>query len=122
MTIQEVIERVDELCPNQYSEEQKTRWLRDFDKKTYIENAGQTCGRCASLRASYESDGTDDLWIPEPYADSIYCNWLMARIAEANAETARYNMYATLHDDAMHAFLAHLAATTSAPSVGRWRF
>ena len=27
MTIQDVIERVDELAPNQYTEEQKKRWL-----------------------------------------------------------------------------------------------
>lgn len=123
MTIQDVIERVDELCPNQYSEEQKTRWLRDFDRKTWNENARNRCGGCVSLRESYTDYGqTDELWIPEPYADDIYGNFLMARIAEANAETVKYNAYATLLEDAMHSFLAHMAATTSAPSVGRWRF
>lgn len=122
MTIQEIIERVDDLCPNQYSEEQKTRWLRDYDRKTWNENANVR-GCCASLRASYEDyEQTDELWIPDPYGDSIYGNFLMARIAEANAETAKYNMYATLHDDAMRSFLAHLASISSASPFRGWRF
>ena len=37
MTIGDVINRVDELAPNQYSEEQKIRWLTGLDGKIFEE-------------------------------------------------------------------------------------
>ena len=37
MTGQEIIERTDELCPNDYSEEQKLHWLSSLDGQIFHE-------------------------------------------------------------------------------------
>lgn len=117
MTIQECINRVDSVKPNQYSIEDKVRWLSYLDGSiqkeifdryeqppeeketkiiiTYVdETAGDTTEEPTEETkefTGYSPDRlTDELLVPFPY-DELYVAYLKAKIDEENGETARYN-------------------------------
>lgn len=123
MTILNVINRADELAPNQYTAEQKAAWLSDFDGKVY-EEVFQTHegGEEAVYPAGGYDETTAELLIPEPYAADIYVNYLLSRIAEANAEIPKYNLYATLMNTAYEQFGVWYHRTHMPKGKGRWRF
>lgn len=123
MTIQEVIERVDELAPNQYSEEQKMHWLSDFDAKVFHEvflTHERGCGVMCPFD-TYE-DAEKDLLIPAPYASDVYCYYLLSRIAESNAEIQKYNLYSTLFNEAYKTFSDWYNRNRMPRAEGGWKY
>lgn len=94
----EIIQRVDELEPNQYNIGQKLSWLAQLDGQIFRE-----------LTAAYEpqavepgeySGGEETLLVPPPYAEGVYCRYLQAMMAAGNFETAKYNQQIAMYDSA----------------------
>ena len=85
----DIIERVDNMEPNDYSPEQKLHWLSTLDGKIWREiirtheGANAWCG-------PYRT-GAEELIVGMPYGEDIYYYYLQAMIAAENSETQRYN-------------------------------
>ena len=85
LTAQEVVEQVDLLCPNQYTQEQKLGWLGELE--------GQICldvhlMREEQLEQVWQSwPGT--LLVGWPHSD-LYTHWLLAKLHQANGELELY--------------------------------
>ena len=123
MTVQDVIARVDELAPNQYSDEQKTRWLSDLDGRIVHEVLMTHEPQWGVMRYFEEyTDAESDLLLDGPYASDVYENYLLSRIAERNAEIQKYNLYATLFNEAYQSYV-NWYNRTHMPKQGKgWRF
>ena len=89
MTIDEVIERVDERKPNAFSGRDKAEWLSALDGRIAANVFLWPPAEFGALRYTYPDDGGRVLLIDPPH-DDIYVYWLMAKIDEANGE---YNKY-----------------------------
>lgn len=120
MTINDVIAYVDELSPNQYTGIQKTAWLSNLDGKIFREVILTHEHACPDLFAAYD-DSEDKLLIGEPYAQDIYTNYLMAKIAEANAEIPKYNLYSTLYNTEYSQWVSWYHRTHRPLPSGPWR-
>lgn len=122
MTIQDVIAKVDELMPNQYSTEQKVAWLSTLDGKIFHEIVLTHWG---SGLVFYPVDGYKDdyadLIIKQPYADDVYTYYLQSRIAAENNEIAKYNMYSTLFNEAYTDWVNFYNRMFQPIQRGRWR-
>lgn len=101
MTINEIIELVDHLKPNQFESDIKIRWLSTLDRKAYME-VMQTHEHCHIRHfKGYTNDDVDtELLIPEPFADDIYTAYLMAQIDRENGEMNKYNQSITRYNSA----------------------
>lgn len=122
MTIQEAIARVDELMPNQYSTEQKVRWLSTLDGKIWHEVI-QTHAGCAFAYYPFGGYETDDeeLIVKPPYADDVYGYYLQSRIAAENNEISKYDQYSTLFNRAYADWTNFYTRSHMPNSSGRWR-
>ena len=89
MKAMDIIDRLDGLEPNQYSPEQKLRWLSILDGKIY-EEVLRPREREPKGFKEY-ANGNEELLVPFPYGDDVYLNYLQAMVALENAETQRYN-------------------------------
>ena len=106
MTIQEVVDIVDAIKPNQYGIEEKTRWLSFLDAiiindvlKTHEGYEGQY-----DDFVGYSPDNTGaGLIVGAPY-DVLYEAYLKMKIDEENGETARYNNSATMFNSYFDAY------------------
>lgn len=96
MTGSEIIERLDELEFNQYSVEQKLRWLHQLDGQIYREVIERHEG-APSMPPLYIT-GQEELLVPEPYGEQMYLNYLLAQLALFNGEVPRYNMQASAYN------------------------
>lgn len=123
MKIAEAIDLIDALRPNQYSDEDKVRWLSVLDGKAYIEVILTHEG---ADEVSYEAYTTEDmdreLLIPAPYAHEVYINWLMAQIDQANAEIGKYNQSITLYNAAFLQWQQYYNRRHMPLSGGRFRW
>lgn len=93
MTIIEAINRTEAVKANQYTQEEKIRWLSILDGivfKEVIETHENTEGYAYSGYNDSTSLSTQ-LLIAEPYAQQIYPAWLAAQIDLCNDEIQRYN-------------------------------
>jgi hypothetical protein len=120
MTIQEVISIVDDLMPNQYSKEQKIRWLSTLDGKIFTEVILTHAGAEYFPYDGYDSDDAE-LLVKPPYASDIYTAYLQSRIAAENNEMAKYDQYSTLFNAAYQDFTAFFNRTHMPIQRGRWR-
>lgn len=106
MTIRECIDGVDNVKPNQYSDEDKVLWLSFLDGiiindviKTHEGYEGQH-----DLFSVYSVDDMSAVMIAEPPYDVLYDAYLKMKIDEANGETARYNNSATMFNSYLDAY------------------
>ena len=109
MTIKECIDVVDNVKPNQYSIEDKVRWLSFLDS-IIINDVLKTH---EGYRNEYEEfEGYSEnrlgtkLIVEAPY-DRLYEAYLKMKIDEENGETARYNNSATMFNSYMTAYKKH---------------
>lgn len=105
MTIIEAINRIDSLKPNNYTQEEKVRWLSNLDgiiKKEIIDTHE---GAENLVFNGYDTDTPLEtvLIVPNPY-DDVYIKWLEAQIDFANAETKRYANSMIMYNTAYSAF------------------
>jgi hypothetical protein len=68
------------------------------------------------------SDTEIVLLVPEPWARDVYVNYLLSRVAQADAEAERYNLYASLFNSAYGEYAAWYIRTASLPRRGGWRY
>lgn len=101
MTVKNILDRVDALMPNQYTEAQKMAWLSELDGKIVIEEILTHADYDSALEefSGYDSV-SDTLVIGFPYGEDIYTYFIEAMVCAQNAETAKYNMYITLYNAA----------------------
>lgn len=91
MKIIEAIQKVDALKPNNYSQEDKIKWLSTLDgtiKKEIIDT--HEGGNVIEFNGYDMSSLESELLIPAPYED-IYIKWLEAQIDYNNSEIGKYN-------------------------------
>lgn len=90
MTINEVITQVDELKPNQVSEDIKVRWLSVLEGKIIDEIilTHELADRI-EFNGYTINDMNTDLLVPDTYAD-LYIYYVEAMIDQVNNEGARY--------------------------------
>jgi hypothetical protein len=119
-----IIDELDELCPNQYGGETKLRWLADLDGKVYhelIETRDDPYTQAGYENADYDDEDVE-LLIPQPWARDLYLDYLRARIAEADAETERYNLYAAAYNAVYREYSAWYLGVTPAKRQRGWRY
>lgn len=92
MTIRQTIEAVDRLRPNQFSNEDKLRWLSELDGAVYHEILMQHEMQLPAFTGYPPETDMDEttLLIEWPY-DEIYRWYLEMKMDDANAEMTRYN-------------------------------
>lgn len=122
MTIQEVIANVDELMPNQYSTEQKIRWLSVLDGKIWHEVILTHMGPTMAYYP-FDGYGSDDqeLIVPHPYGDDVYGTYLRAKIAAENNEINKYDQFMTQFNASYAEWTGWYNRTHMPLTTGRWR-
>ena len=105
MTIIEAINRIDSLKPNNYTQEEKVRWLSNLDGIIKKEIIDIHEGAENVVFNGYDADTPLDtvLLVPNPY-DDIYIKWLEAQIDYANADTKRYTNSMIMYNTSYSAF------------------
>lgn len=105
MTIIEVINRIDVLKPNSYSQPEKIKWLSTLDGIVKAEIIDTHEGGEGITFEGYteDSDLTTKLLIPAPY-DNIYIFWLESQIDYWNKEMGKYNNSIAMYNAAYSAF------------------
>ena len=113
MTIKECIDVVDNVKPNQYSIEDKVRWLSFLDA-IIIDEVIKTHEGYENQYEEFEGYSADRLGekliVEAPY-DSLYTAYLKMKIDEENGETTRYNNSATMFNSYMTAYKKHYNKT-----------
>lgn len=105
MTINEVIEMVDRLKPNQYEYEQKVGWLSKLDGMVYKEIISTHEGNTLEGFDGYKDAQPDtELLIPFPYAEDVYNYFVQAQIDKENGETTKYNQDITMFNSSYKIF------------------
>lgn len=84
-TAQEVVEQVDLLCPNQYSQEQKLQWLGELEGRICLDVHLMGEKQLEQVRQSWP--GT--LLVGWPHSD-VYRHWLQAKLHQADGELELY--------------------------------
>lgn len=84
-TAREVVEQVDLLCPNQYSQEQKLQWLGELEGRICLD---VHLMRGKQLEQVWQNwPGT--LLVGWPHSD-MYRHWLLAKLHQADGELELY--------------------------------
>lgn len=100
----EIIERLDLLEPNDYSAEQKLKWLCALDGRIYREVIQTHEDIWNPFPAAYES-GEEELLVGQPYGEDLYYYYLQAMVAAENGETQRYNKRMILFNNAYQSWV-----------------
>lgn len=105
MTIIQAINKIDELKPNTYSQEEKTAWLSTVEgniKRNIIDT--HEGGEDIEFDG-YDSDTPVDteMIVYEPY-DELYVLWLECMIDYTNGEYVKYNNAALRFNDMQQQF------------------
>ncbi len=107
MTIQEAIQKVNEIEPNQYETPIKIDWLSRLDTQIWREvflthERKDPCFEFVGYTSS--TDPQQELLIKAPDDEGIYINYLKAKIFEANHEMGKYNQAIVFYNDAYQNF------------------
>ena len=99
MTVNTAITNIDAVEPNQYTQAQKIAWLNQLDGQIFNELI-LTHEHEEDIEFEPHTATTDELLVPDPYAQETYEYYLKAMIAAANHETVKYNMAMVLFNSA----------------------
>lgn len=106
MTITELISQVDRVRPNQYDNEQKTRWISEIEGTIVEEILNMAAGNDIEFsHYSYENDAETTLLIPERFSD-VYLHYLLAKIDFHDSETESYNNDVIMYQASYNQFAA----------------
>lgn len=101
MTVNQLIEKVDRLRPNQVTAADKLQWVVQLEELIWREIIHtHEDGEETEFTAP---SGTDDLTAPAAY-EEMYRYWLEAQIAFSNEEIERYNNAAQAFGEAFKDF------------------
>ena len=105
MTLIEVINKVDTVKPNGYSEQEKIGWLSTLDGivKAEIIDTHEGAEKVSFKAYDATTPLSTELLIPHPY-DDIYVRWLESQIDYANGEYGKYNNSISLYNTAYTAY------------------
>ena len=102
MKVQDVIEAVDQLKPNDFTVGQKKDWLLQLEQTILSE---VICPRTqAGIIEKEYFTGETQLRVQPPY-DNIYALWLEAQIDRQYSEIAKYNNAITVFNAAYQTFV-----------------
>lgn len=108
MTLKAVIDQVNAIKPNAFSEEQKTEWINEVEKKIQAEIF--LFGPAQTIVYTWPQDQNTEL-LADPLHDGVYPAYLTARIDFANGEYNRYantlQMFNTQYIEFMRWFAQH---------------
>lgn len=112
MTISQVIDRIDGLIHNTYSQEEKVQWLSLVDASVKEQLIDTHDNPPETLFEGYNSGTPLDtvLLVPEPYSD-LYVRWLEAQIHYYNGEYGKYNQALSMYNAAFTAYTSHYNRT-----------
>ena len=108
--IKDVIERVDSLKPNAFSEEQKVDWLAQLEGKLAAEVFLINAAGIRNFRYQYPDDMDTELLVSFPY-DDLYDHWLEAQIDYANGEYDRYQNSTAMYNASYESFATWFLST-----------
>lgn len=106
MTVREAIARCDAVKPNQYTEQEKIRWLSDLDgriSEEILKRHERQDGDAWDFERYGEKDIDATLLAARPY-DALYPLYLQSQVDFFNAEYDRYNNGAALFNEAYSAY------------------
>lgn len=107
MKVIEAIQTVDALKPNNYSQEDKIKWLSTLDGIIKNEIIDTHEGANNVVFNGYDTSSLEtELIVPAPY-DDIYIKWLEAQIDYNNGEIGKYSNSMTMYNSAYSAFERH---------------
>lgn len=112
MTIAQVIEKIDSLKPNNYSQAEKIAWLNIVEGLIY-RTVIETHYGDEEITFNGYTDATPDstvLIAYEPY-DDLYLAWLESKIDYYNSEIAKYNNSVTRFNELYRAYSNHYNRT-----------
>jgi len=126
MTIQQALDTVDELKPNQIEEERKIKWLARLDGRIFDEilsTHAQDIGMPETFTPyQLDTDRETELLVKAPY-DEIYRWYLEMQIDLANMELDKYNNSMQLYNNAWGEFARKWHREHMPISRGNcWRF
>jgi hypothetical protein len=106
MKLTELIAHVDEIKPNAFDNDTKTRWVNQLEgriqSEVFLWDVASLC-----VQYTYPETEEDDpeLLVKAPY-EEIYEHWLEARIDYANGEYDKYQNSMAMFEEVYHAFAA----------------
>ena len=121
MTLQEVLDRIDHLKPNQYKVPDKIKWLSDLDGRIYTEILSHYEGAPEWEPYTENTNTSIQLLVPEPYAD-IYEYYLAAMIDRWNGEYNRYNNEIDQFNEAFSMYGNYYGKTHLSSGATRFRY
>lgn len=109
MTLQEAIDKIDGLKPNQYTPEDKIGWLSQLDMQIFRDIVlTHEHRRDLKMFMGYTSEDLEhSLIVNEPYTE-LYIAYLGMKIDEYNNETQRYNNSATMFNSYLENYAKHI--------------
>lgn len=105
-TVNDILERVDEKCPNSLSQRAKIHWLEELELQLWDKVYSRHEGKEDVQLFRYESDeqaAGAELSVPDPYS-RLYEYSLQCIIHEVNGDIDRYNNARILYEDAYNDF------------------
>jgi len=108
LTLQQCIDEVDEIKPNAFSAETKTRWLNEIEGK--VQTEVMLIASVDVVQYSYPENKDWELLVNPPY-DRLYPAYLAARIDFANGEYEKYQNTMQMFNDVYNNFVRWYAAT-----------
>lgn len=122
MTGTQIIELVDLKEPNSYTAAEKVSWLSSLDGKIFEEVIKKYAEYDPEEEFTPYTDGSEDLLIDFPYGEDLYVHYLIAMIAQGNAEVSRYNQQIALYNTAYSQWWNHYNTTHHPMGRPRFRF
>jgi len=105
MTINEAVELVDRMKPNQYDHETKVKWLSKLDGMIFREVITTHYGNTMESFDGYDEAYPDVvLLVPYPYDEDVYNYFLQSQIDKENGEMTKYNQSITMYNNAFKIF------------------
>ncbi len=122
MYLVELINLIDEEKPNQYSPEQKVRWLSEIEGIIVDDILNNYEGEEIKFEAyDYSKDQETALLVPDRYTD-IYVNYLSAKIDFNNMETEQYNNDVAMFESSLEQYKKFYIRTHMPKQRGRFKY
>lgn len=110
-TISEIIAILDDTVTNDYSTEDKVRWLSDLDARIKTNIINRHIGGENIAFDGYTADNLEaELLVPPEY-DEVYLLWLESKINFSNKEYSRYNNSITTFNSVYNDFSNYYTRT-----------
>lgn len=110
MKICEVIEYVDSVRPNPFSDKEKVMWLNALEGRIAADVFLLAPLEIRKLKYEHPDNMDTELLVVSPH-DDIYYLWLIARIDEANGEYNKYQNSSQIYNEHYGNFVRWFART-----------